>query len=77
MMKVKDSSKATDPEFLRKKVETLIKGFKTELQSGELRSKVLALIPIFKGLRNLGKSLIPEQYQSAARDRILQYFRRE
>ena len=75
MAKVKGSSKATDPEELRQKVEILIKEFKTELQSGGLRPKVLALIPIFKSLRNLGKSLIPEKYQSAARDRILQYFR--
>jgi hypothetical protein len=66
----------TDPEVLRRRVEVLIKNFEEELQSGELRPKVLALIPIFKGLRDLGKSLIPAEYASAARDRILYYFRK-
>jgi len=67
--------KRTDPETLRRKVEGLIRNFETELRSGELRPKVLALVPIFHGLRNLGKSLIPSEYASAARDRILYYFR--
>jgi hypothetical protein len=49
--------------------------FEVELRSGELRAKVLALIPIFHGLRDLGKALMPAQYASAARDRILYYFR--
>ena len=34
------------------------------------------MIPIFQGLRDLGKSLIPAEYASAARDRILYYFRK-
>ena len=68
-------SKPTDPEALRQKVASLIKNFEAELRSGELRPKVLALVPIFHGLRDLGKALIPAQYASAARDRILYYFR--
>ncbi|NWG14606.1 MAG: HNH endonuclease [Acidobacteria bacterium] len=64
-----------DPESVRRKVESLIKNFEAELRSGELRPKVLALIPIFHGLRDLGKALIPSHYASAARDRILCYFR--
>jgi hypothetical protein len=68
-------AKATDPEAIRQKVASLIKNFEAELRSGELRAKVLALVPIFHGLRDLGKTLIPPQYASAARDRILYYFR--
>lgn len=66
---------ATHPEAVRQKVAGLIANFEAELRSGELRPKVLALVPIFHGLRDLGKALIPAQYASAARDRILYYFR--
>jgi len=65
-----------DPEVLRSKVEELIRNFRTELQSGELRAKVLALIPIFHGLRRLGKAVVPVKYDSSARDRILYYFQK-
>ncbi len=64
-----------DPEAVRQMVAKLIANFKVELQSGELRPKVLALIPIFQGMRDMGKALIPVEYTSAARDRILYYFR--
>jgi len=37
-----------DPEAFRLRLEPLIKNFEAELLSGELRSKVLALIPIFQ-----------------------------
>ena len=66
---------STDPEAVRQKVAKLIANFEAELQSGELRPKVLALIPIFHGLRDMGKALIPAEYAAAARDRILYYFR--
>jgi hypothetical protein len=65
----------SDPELIRKKIEGLIRNFEAELKSGELRAKVLALIPVFHGMRDLGKALIPAEYSSAARDRILYYFR--
>jgi hypothetical protein len=65
-----------DPETVRNKIEELIRNFEDELQAGELRPKVLALVPVFHGLRNLGKALIPSEYASAARDRILFYFRK-
>ena len=68
-------AKPLDPEAVRQKVANLIKNFEEELRSGELRPKVLALVPIFQGLRDLGKALIPTEYASAARDRILYYFR--
>lgn len=66
--------KLRDPEKIRQKIEYLIKNFQKELRSGELRVKVLALIPVFHCLRDLGKSLIAEENVSAARDRILYYF---
>jgi len=70
------TSKAIDSEFVRQKISTLIGNFESELKSNNLRHKVLALIPIFRGLRDLGKSLIPSQYALAARDRILFYFKK-
>lgn len=63
-----------DPDIVRRRVEVLIRNFESELLKGDLRSKVLALVPIFHGLRDLGKALIPIRYASAARDRILYYF---
>lgn len=69
-------TKPADPEALRRSVANLIKNFEAELQSGELRTKVLALIPIFHGLRDLGKALIPDEFDLAAMDRILNYFRK-
>jgi hypothetical protein len=72
----KEDQIQADPEVLRRRIEGLIKNFEAELRSGELRPKVLALIPIFQGLRDLGKSLILAEYASAARDRILYYFRK-
>lgn len=63
-------------EAARRRVEELIRNFETELQTDELRPKVLALIPIFHGLRELGKALIPSEYASAARDRIVYYLRK-
>jgi len=68
--------KQGDPEAVRRKLEGLIRNFEAELQSGELRPKVLALVPIFHGLRALGKALIPAEFAAAARDRILYYFQR-
>ncbi|MBP7947922.1 MAG: HNH endonuclease [Verrucomicrobia bacterium] len=62
------------PEICRRDLEELIRNFETHLREGELRTKVLALVPIFHGLRDLGKSLIPYELARAARDRILYYF---
>ncbi|MBF2753935.1 MAG: HNH endonuclease [Gammaproteobacteria bacterium AqS3] len=63
-----------DPEAVRKKVALLIENFEEELRSGELRAKVLALVPIFFELRNLGRALIPDECASSSRERILYYF---
>ena len=76
MTNEKKELKEVDPEIVRKRVEELIRDFESELRKEDLRPKVLALVPIFHGLRDLGKVLIPSRYASAARDRILYYFRR-
>lgn len=68
--------KQSDSESIRRKVESLIRDFKKELKSPELRSKVLALVPVFHELRRLGKSLVPKEYASAARERILYYLKK-
>jgi hypothetical protein len=68
--------KQIDPETVRRKVEELIRNFETEIRKEDLRPKVLALVPIFHSLRDLGKALIPSSYASAARDRIIYYFRK-
>lgn len=63
-----------ESEKIRKRLQELIINFERELASPDLRNKVLALIPCFKHLRELGKSLIPADTAKNARDRILHYF---
>jgi len=75
-MKVDRDAAQDAPAVVRRRVEELIRNFDADLESGELRSKVLALIPVFHALRDLGKALIPSRYSSSARERILYYFRR-
>lgn len=61
-------------EEIRKKLQELIINFEQELASGDLRKQVLALIPCFNHLRELGKSLVSADVARSARDRILHYF---
>ncbi len=61
-------------EEIRKELQNLILNFESELKSDDLRIKVLALVPCFHQLRELGKSLTPRNTASSARDRILYYF---
>ncbi len=61
-------------EKLLNELKNLLTNFKKELESDSLRSKVLALVPSFNHLRELGKSLIPRAIARSARDRILHYF---
>lgn len=68
--------KQGDPEALRKKLVSLLVDFEKELQSGDLREKVLALLPVHNLMRDLGCSLIPKEYAASARERILAYFRK-
>jgi HNH endonuclease len=65
-----------DPESIREKLRDLIDNFEEELKRKDLRQKVLALVPVFHHLRELGKSLIGKEDASSARDRILFYFRK-
>jgi hypothetical protein len=61
-------------EEIRKELQNLIINFENELKSDDLRKKVLALVPCFHQLRELGKSLISRDIARSARDRILHYF---
>jgi len=54
----------------------LLTNFATELRKPELRSKVVALVPVFHNLRDLGSSLIPKTEASSARDRVVAYLMR-
>jgi hypothetical protein len=50
--------------------------FAEELRKFDLRAKVIALIPAFHKLRDLGSSLISKDEAASARDRVIAYFRR-
>src|SRR4030043_1164055 len=63
-------------EQIRKEVQNLLANFEDELKKDDLRNKVLALVPVFRRVRDLGKSLIYKEQASAARDRILYYFQK-
>lgn len=63
------------PEELRAELIDLLNDFERELVEGDLRSRVLALIPAQHLLRDLGGSLIPSDVADSGRDRILHYFR--
>lgn len=66
----------SDSEAVRQRVSSLIENFEEELKSGDLRSKVIALIPIFQNLRELWQSLISVEDASSAESRLLYYFRK-
>lgn len=70
------SRKIHDPASLLRRLEDLLANFERELQSQDLRKKVLALVPANDVLRSLGTSLIDKQLASSARDRIIFYFRK-
>jgi hypothetical protein len=69
-------SRQGNPENLRKALLELIINFERELRTPDLRSRVIALIPAYHLLRDLGSSLIPKQDAPSARDRILFYLRK-
>jgi len=68
--------KRETPENLLSDIQNLLQNFKKELSSDHLREKVIALVPVFYKLRDLGSSLAPEKYAASARERILCYFRK-
>ncbi len=64
------------PEALRQSLVELLTNFAEELRKSDLRAKVIALVPAFHKLRDLGSSLIPKDEASSARERVIAYFRR-
>lgn len=63
-------------EELCEQLKELLSDFERELESDDLRAKVLSLVPCFHQLRELGKSLIPSTSARSARSRILYYFKK-
>lgn len=63
------------PEEITTQLSALLTEIRSELAHEELRQKVLAIVPAFHLLRDLGISLIKEHIP-AARDRIIFYLRK-
>ena len=63
-------------ERLRSDIVELLANFAKELEKNDLRPKVIALVPVFHKLRDLGASLISSVDRLSAMDRILAYLRR-
>jgi hypothetical protein len=61
------------PEELRRELVDLLTNFAEQLHRDDLRAKVVALVPAFQKLRDLGSSLIPTSDANSARARILAY----
>lgn len=68
-------SRQGDPEHLRLELVRLLTDFEQQLASGELRARVLALVPAFHTLRDLGSSMVDASIAASGSDRILHYFR--
>lgn len=64
-----------ESELIRADLVSLLTNFADELKKDDLRTKVIALIPAFHKLRDLGSSLIPREDAPAARDRIIAYLK--
>lgn len=63
-----------NPEKIRCELIELLTDFRGKLKKGDLRKKVIALVPAVHILRDLGCSLIPKEDAASARERILYYF---
>ena len=61
------------PESLRSALVDLLKDFADQLKKTDVRAKVIALIPAFHKLRDLGSSLMPKSDALSGRDRIIAY----
>ena len=72
-VKLPRRSQPNNPEELQQKLVDLLTNFSEELKKDDLRPKVVALVPAFHTLRDLGSSLIPKNVAPSARDRILAY----
>ncbi len=64
-----------DSETLLQSLVELLTNFAEELKHSDLRPKVIALLPAYHQLRDLGSSLIPKSEAPSARDRIIAYLR--
>ncbi|MDA3950427.1 MAG: HNH endonuclease signature motif containing protein [Spirochaeta sp.] len=52
----------------------ILQEFEKKSISGDLRDRVIALVPGFDAIREIGKSLVANGLQKSARDRLLSYF---
>ncbi|MEX2443847.1 MAG: hypothetical protein WD492_09595 [Alkalispirochaeta sp.] len=52
----------------------ILEEFEKKSISGDLRGRVIALIPAFDAIRQIRKSLVAKGLQKSARDRLLAYF---
>ena len=68
-------SQSASPEKILVKLRTFLDTFAEQIQTEELRPKVLALLPVHNQLRKLGKALF-DTPTGAARERILLYLRK-
>ncbi len=64
------------PESIRGSLVELLTNFAAELKRDDLRAKVIALIPAFHKLRDLGSSLMPKTDEVSGRERIIAYLHR-
>lgn len=64
-----------DPETLRQSLVDLLTNFAVELKKTDLRARVVALIPAFHKLRDLGSSLMPKTSGASALERIISYLK--
>lgn len=55
-------------------LQRILEEFETQSISGDLRGRVLALVPAYNAIREIGKSLVADGLQMSARDRLLAYF---
>jgi hypothetical protein len=68
-------TKRDDVERLHRELLDLVENYEAHLKSGELRERVIALIPVHYVLRDLGCSLMEGDGLDAAIDRIIGYLR--
>lgn len=69
-------SRPGDPEKYRRRLVNLLEHFEEHLQSSDLRTQVLELIPASTLLQNLGASLLQGPNITSARARILAYMQK-
>ncbi len=68
------SNNGNDTEQLLQKLREVLETFENEINDNDVRARVIALLPAFDTLRELGKSLITKGLSISARDRLLKYF---